>query len=126
MKATKPRASRILNREPHRDQIDAAYLLIGDSERNKRLVAEIWRTMFDYAPAGRMGGVTLMQRQVYDFIVEYIQEHGQSPLYREIGEVFNQDRKWAHYVCRELARKKIISIGGCMRAIKLIKQPGDF
>ena len=120
--------TRIVNREPHRDQIEAAYLLIermkgGTEARNKAIVAEVWRTMFDNMPMGRRTGLTKHQRMILEIIAEHIAEKGVSPTYAEIGAHMGWSRMKAHEICRQLARRKIISMGGGWRELRIIKHP---
>jgi len=123
----KKAVTRICAREPQRDQVEAAYLLVsqmkgGTEARDKALVAEVWRVMFDAVPH-RQTGLTLPQRKVLEAISDYIEDHRVSPTYEEIGKQFGRDRRWAHQICRQLARRKIISIGGGWREVRILKKP---
>lgn len=123
----KKAVTRICAREPQRDQIEAAYLLVaqmkgGTEARDKALVAEVWRVMFDAVPYRRTG-LTTPQRQVLEAIADYIDDHKVSPTYEEIGQQFGRDRRWAHYICTQLARRKIVSIGGGWRELRILKNP---
>ena len=122
--------TRIVGREPHRDQIEAAYMILsnmklGTEGRDKEAVAEIWRTMFDAVPVTKRGGLTAPQRQVLEVIADFIAENGVSPTYQEIGDHFGRHRKWAHEICCQLANRKIVSLGGGWRALKILKNPSE-
>lgn len=119
--------TRICAREPHRDQIEAAYLLLsqmkgGTEARDKATVAEVWRIMFDAVPY-KQTGLTIPQRQVLEAISDYINDHNVSPTYEEVGKQFGRDRRWAHDICKQLARRKIVSIGGGWRELRILKNP---
>ena len=124
----KKTVTRICAREPQRDQIEAAYVLIGQMKdgteaRDKALVAEVWRVMFDAVPDGPRTGLTLAQRQVLETIADYIADHKVSPTYEEIGKQYGRNRVWAHSICKQLARRKIVTIGGGWREIRILKNP---
>lgn len=127
-KLTKPTLTRIVTREPHRDQVEAAYLLIesmkkGTADRDKALVAEIWRVMFDNTPMSRRTGLTRNQRMTLEIVSDYINEHGVSPTYAEIAAQLGVKPADAHTFCTQLARRKIVSIGGGWRALRILKHP---
>lgn len=127
-KMVKPTLTRIVTREPHRDQIEAAYLLIermkkGTDARDKELVAEVWRVMFDNTPMSRQTGLTRNQRMTLEIVSDYIREKGVSPTYAEIAAQLGVKPADAHTFCKQLARRKIVSMGGGWRELRILRNP---
>lgn len=117
--------------EPTEDMITAAYTLIetmpkGSEARHKRIVAEVWRAMRDAAPPLKVGGLTKKQRQLLEAVADYIEEHGQSPSYREIMTLIDEAHLSQVYeVVKSLKRRGFIDHSPrSRRSIRILVRPG--
>lgn len=125
-------APKTVSHEPTNDMIEAAYPLlsarpIDTPDRAKRMAAEMWRAMWDAAPRPMTMGLTDKQRQVHNFLAEYIGEHGEPPLWREIiagTGVATTDH--LRRIIRSLERMGILSRSKAIkRGIRLHILPGE-
>lgn len=64
--------------------------------------------------------ITPQEQKILNFLEEYINEHGYSPIQREIGVAFNISRSLVGYFLNQLEKKeKIKSPGRSRRNIQL-------
>lgn len=113
------------------NMVEAAYMLLeteklGTPERHKSLVMKIWATMAEYAPVPKQGRLTMLQRRAYETIADYIDEHGISPSYREIGEQLGTNKPHVHQIVHALRKRGFITLReGKRRSIGLVVRPGE-
>ncbi len=73
-----------------------------------------------------MKGLTNRQKQVLDFIKQYVAEHKYPPTVREIGEYFGISAKAGHDHVKALQRKQYIRChGNRSRAIEVLDHSGE-
>lgn len=122
-----------LSEVPTPDMVEAAYPLLearphNNPDRARRLVREIYAAMWEVAPKAAATGLTRRQKDVHQFIAEYIAEHKNAPTYEEIAKglgMAGRDQAW--YVCKALIRKGVIArpVAGSPRGLLLLVQPGE-
>lgn len=121
-------------REMTHDMIEGTYMLIetmpqGTPERLKRIVQEIWKQAIELAPPSRTGGLTPLQRRVHEIIADYIDDHGISPSYVEIGRQINRGGPDAFRIVQALKRRGAVTVNrhtkSNRRSIRLLVRPGE-
>lgn len=128
---TEKRRVKTLPIEADHNMIEAAYMLIetmpkGTPERLKRIAAEVWRTMAEYAPPPKPGGLTRLQQRCHEAIADHINDYGQSPTYEEIGAILGKGKSQVFSVVHALRKRGVINFGDHrLRSITLLVRPGD-
>ena len=117
--------------EPTPDMVSAAFMIIenlpkGTEARHKRMVVEVWKAMVSAAPGPRTGGITPRQRIALEIIADYIQEHGISPTYREIGAQMGKPSvSDVAGIIRSLKKRGFITkADGRRRSLRILIHPG--
>lgn len=116
---------------PDNNMISAAYMLIetmpkGTEARHKKIVAEVWRTMAEFAPGAKSSGLTERMRICHEIIADYINENGRAPSYDEIGAQMGKQRHDVLQIVHSLRRRGFITFrDGFRRSIRVLIQPGE-
>lgn len=116
---------------PTTNMINAAYMLIetmskGTEARHKRIVAEVWKTMAEFAPSAEPPPMTPRQVHVHRAIHELITETGKSPTYEEIGRRVGRTKNDIHYILKSMRRRGILTYReGHRRSIQLLALPSE-
>lgn len=126
------RRVKVLPIEPDHNMIEAAYMLVetmpkGTPERHKRIVAEAWKAMAQFAPKPKQTGLTKLQQRCHEAIFDFVNDHGKAPTYSEIGALIGKDNKSAvHAIVHALKRRGVITLGeNVRRSIALCINPGE-
>lgn len=123
--------TKVLPIKPTNDMINAAYMLIetmpkGTDARHMRIVAEVYEAMAECAPLPTVTGLTPRMRTALEFICEYVDEHGRSPSFDEIGEHMGRVKSDIFHIVKGLKRRGFINYGyGARRSIRVLVRPGE-
>lgn len=113
------------------NMIEAAYMLIetmpkGTPERHKKIVAEVWDIMCQFAPTAKTGGLTPRMRQGLETICDYIDENGTPPTYLQIAKLMNRQKSDIHGLVHALRRRGFIDFKDRkFRSIRILIRPGE-
>ena len=128
---TEKRVVKVLPLDADHNMIEAAYMLIetmakGTPERHKRIVAEVWKTMAQFAPRPKQTGLTKLQQRCHEAIFEFINDHGKAPTYDEIGAMLNKGKGDVFQIVHALKRRGVITLGeNVRRSIAIVINPGE-
>lgn len=116
--------------EASRNMIEATYMLVstmprGTPERDKELIAEIWRQACEVAPKPMQSGLTRKQMRAHEVIADFIKDNGLSPTYEEIGNQLGMQKSDVFHMVKSMERRGYIKRLMGRRGIRLLRQPGE-
>lgn len=128
----KMRERRVMPTTATAEMIEPALILLetmprGTPDRDKKLIAAIWRTMCEGVKPAINGGLTRLQLSVHEIIADYIDEHGISPTYQEIADMIGRRKKDVFEIVYALKRRGVVRIDQTtgMRQIRLLFRPNE-